>query len=491
MYNVGVFVGKFTPPHRGHINAIINAGTKCKTLYVVVSHNPKLDEELFKDGIIKPIPFVKKMKWMEEEFSELDHIKIVGLDETNIPTYPNGWDLWTEELKRVVPEKFDVIFGGEPEYAENYKIYFPDVDYVQFDVDRTEFPVSATKIRNNPYKYWDYIIGPARPWIAKKVLIVGTESAGKSTLTKCLAKIYNTSWAREEGRYYSEKYFNKNESLYEVEDFYRICLEQNEIERHALRNANKVVFFDTDNIITQYYCELYMGEPNPKIEHLLDPDRYDIIMMLTPDVDWVPDGMRWISDQNERWKMHTKLKQMYIDRGYGDKIIEISGDYTQRLNKAKEIVDKAILKEEHAVKCVDSKSEEAFEYELIFTFNKGKRTDLHWFENRKLEVDKFQELNEPYHWVDTPFGNDHESQIFINLKVNGEVVDKLNRPLWAVERVYDTANRYWAYTAGKYKSTDHIEYDVSYVENSIIYKFKGEIKDGEDTSRYQKIYLQK
>lgn len=344
MYEVGVFVGKFTPPHRGHVNAIIHAGTRCKRLYVVVSHNPKLDEELFQDSPVPPIPFIKKVKWLESEFDELEHIKIVQLDESDIPTYPNGWDLWTKALVEAVPEKFDVIFGGEPEYAENYAKYFPNIAYEMFDVDRTAFPVSATKIRQNPYKYWDYIIGAARPYFAKRILVTGTESCGKSSIVKMLAKIYNTSWAREEGRYYAQKYFGGNESLYELDDFYKICTEQNVLEEHALRTANKVAFFDTDNIVTQYYCEIYMGEKNPKIEGLLDPDKYDIVLFMTPDVEWVADGQRFISNTDERWKMNERLLQMYEERGFKDKIIVVSGNYEQRLKTAIEIVNKAIMK---------------------------------------------------------------------------------------------------------------------------------------------------
>lgn len=342
MYNVGVFVGKFTPAHKGHVNAIIHAGTKCRKLYVVVSHNPKMDEDLFKDSPVKPIPFVKKVKWLEDEFVDLEHIKFVMLDETNIPVYPNGWELWSKKLKEVVPEKFEVIFGGEPEYAKNYAKYFPDVEYEMFDTDRTMFPISATEIRKNPYKNWEYIIGAARPYFAKKILITGTESCGKTSLTKMLAKIFNTSWAREEGRYYADKYFGGNESLYELEDFYKICLEQNALEEHALRTANKVVFFDTDNIVTQYYCQIFTGQPNKKIESLVDPDKYDIILFLTPDVTWVDDGKRFISDHDERWYMNHILYEMYKARGYEDKIIIISGNYEQRLKSAINIVKKAI-----------------------------------------------------------------------------------------------------------------------------------------------------
>ena len=53
----------------------------------------------------------------------------------------------------------------------------------------------AGDIRSNILGNWHYILGAARPFFSKKVLIAGTESCGKTTLTKCLANLYNTSWS--------------------------------------------------------------------------------------------------------------------------------------------------------------------------------------------------------------------------------------------------------------------------------------------------------
>lgn len=344
MYKTGVFPGKFTPPHRGHINAIIQASTKCEKLYIVVSHNEELESSLYADSKIKPIALKQKLKWLSVELSELEHIKVIGIDENGIPVYPYGWEKWSEIVNDLIPEKIDVIFGGEPQYAtEGYTKYFPNTKYELFDSNRLEYPISATEIRNNPFKHWDYILGTAREHFVKKVLITGTESCGKTTLTKMLAKIFFTSWAREEGRYYSTKYFGGNENVFELEDFYNICWEQKQLEEEAIRTANKIAIFDTDAVITQFYCDMYLEKENPKIEGFFDPNRYDAILLMLPDVKWVADGFRWNEKNEVRYALHKKLKQMYLERGYGDKIIEIEGNYSERLNKAKEICLKLLL----------------------------------------------------------------------------------------------------------------------------------------------------
>lgn len=343
MYKCGIVPGRFLPPHRGHLNAILQASTKCEKLYVVVCEN-KGNVKQCLDAGIKPMPIELRAKWLSEELSELDHIKVLMLDETklDIPEYPFGWESWSNALHDLVPDG-DVIFGGEEDYKEGYTKYFPNVVYEIYDCNRTKYPISATKIRENPYKNWDYILGAARPHFAKKVLIIGTESCGKTTLTKMLAKTFHTSWAREEGRYYSTKYFGGNEDVFSIDDFFNIGWEQRQIEDHAFRNANKIVFCDTDAIITQYYCEMYMGEQNPKLEVFVDPNRYDLVIMMKPDVKWVDDGFRWNSDSEKRWALHEKLKKMYLDRGYSeDKIIEVGGDYSERFNTTIEISEALI-----------------------------------------------------------------------------------------------------------------------------------------------------
>jgi len=342
MYKVGVYPGKFTPPHRGHLAAILEASCQCEKFYVLVSHNAALEKPLYEGTNTKPISLKQKTKWLSIELEDFAHIKVIGSDEGDIPGYPEGWRQWAELVKKTIPEPFDAIFGGEPEYAEEgYTAYFPGVKYVIHDRNKL-YPISATEIRRNPYKHWDYILGSAREHFVKRVLITGTESCGKTTLTKMLAKIFFTSWAREEGRYYSEKYFGRNETVYELDDFLQISWEHRQVENHATRTANKIVFIDTDAVVTQYYCQMYMGKENPKIESLIEPNRYDLILLMNPDVKWVADGLRFSGEQEQRIALHERLRRMYQDRGF-ENIIEIcGGDYQERLQKAMEISNSLI-----------------------------------------------------------------------------------------------------------------------------------------------------
>ena len=342
MFEVGVFPGKFYPPHRGHLSAILKAGTQCRKLYVVVSYHKEHESTMCFPDEFCPITLNDRVRWLSIELQNFEHIKVIGMDEAGLPPYPNGWPEWCKLLNDTVPEKFDAVFGSDIVYATNgYTTYFPDVKYVIGDQNREQIHISATEIRSNPYKYWDYILGSARPHFAKRILICGTESCGKSTLTKVLAKHYNTAWTEEEGRYYSTRYLGGNESVFNSDDFFNICCEQRQVENKALESANKLVFFDTDAVITQYYCEMYTGHQNPRIEAFIDPSRYDYLLFMAPDVEWVPDGFRFKSEQEERERLDEKLYSMYHARCFRN-IIYIEGDYQQRLEKAIQICDSLI-----------------------------------------------------------------------------------------------------------------------------------------------------
>ncbi|RLF87561.1 multifunctional transcriptional regulator/nicotinamide-nucleotide adenylyltransferase/ribosylnicotinamide kinase NadR [Thermococci archaeon] len=339
MYKIGAVPGKFFPAHRGHLYQIIQAATKCELLYVVVSDNEDLSLEKCRKDNLPYIPLKTRALWLSMELQNVSHIKVVQLDETGIPAYPDGSVQWCKMLLDLIPD-LEIIFGGEQEYEHTYMKNMPGVKYEVYDYARSRYPVSGTEVRNDYLKHWDYILGTARPFFARRILVAGTESCGKTTLVKYLGKIFHTSWSEEYGRYYSRDCLGGNEDLFSIEDFERIAEKQRRWDEKALRGANRITFFDSDAVITQYYCELYMGQPNPKLEAYVDPQKYDVVLLLAPTVKWVPDGLRSKGGDGLRCRLHKKLLYMYYDRGFKDKIIEIADpDYATRLQRAVSISD--------------------------------------------------------------------------------------------------------------------------------------------------------
>jgi len=343
MYKVGVVPGKFFPPHRGHLYQIIHAATKCKMLYVVVSDSEILAMDKCREDHLPYVELKTRALWISLELQNIDNIKVVMLDETGIQPYPDGSPSWCEMLTNLIPEKIDVIFGGEIEYKDTFMKHLPGINYVVYDYARSRYPVSGTEVRMDYLKYWDYMLGSARSFFARRVLITGTESCGKTTLTKYLAKIFYTSWSEEYGRYYSTEYLGGNEDLFSIDDFTKIAWIQNQQDEKALKGANKICFFDSDAVVTQYYCELYTGQTNAIVESFVNPQKYDLVLLMGPQVGWVSDGFRFKGEPNERERLHKKLYYMYKDRGFGDKLVEINEtNYSSRLARAVDYADKLV-----------------------------------------------------------------------------------------------------------------------------------------------------
>ena len=342
MYQTGVYFGRFCPPHRGHLYQIIEASTKCEKLIVVISDNRAQTEKICRDAGLPTITYKLRKQWIGQQVQDMSHIQVRVLDETDIPEYPDGWAQWAARMRDVVPEPIDAFFVGDTEYEATLRDYFPESQVEMFDPARSRYPISATEIRRDILNNWHYILGPARPFFAKKVLIAGTESCGKTTLTKCLAKLYNTSWSEEVGRYYADQYLGGDETIYTDEDFSRMAHLQAEQDYHALRTANKVCFFDTDAVVTDYYSELYMGHRNRLVEAYINPDKYDVLLYLSPDVKWVDDGMRLNGSQERREALNDRLIDMYKEFGFADKLVIIRGDYNERLTQAISLVDRML-----------------------------------------------------------------------------------------------------------------------------------------------------
>ena len=333
MGKTGVIIGKFLPLHLGHVNFINRSSTKTDKLIVVVCHSSR-DKKLCEEYGIPEITVKDRLRWLHTIYQDLGHIEIRSLDESEIPAYPHGWKEFTGLLKKTVPEKIDFIFSGEPSYDSFFKELLPEAEHVLIDPERTEHKISGTQIRENPYKNWEYLPAVVRPFFCRKVVLIGTESCGKTTLTKFLAKAFNTSWAEEYGRNYVYEECGGSEDNLKYEDYIKIAMHQKKLEDEAVRHSNKIVFIDTEAIVTQFYCKLYEGCEDPAINEIIKRQNYDLWLYLENDVQWVDDGLRKNSSDEERNKGKRILAELLEKHNIADKIKFISGNYEERLDKA-------------------------------------------------------------------------------------------------------------------------------------------------------------
>ncbi|MFM0620739.1 adenylyltransferase/cytidyltransferase family protein [Streptococcus suis] len=146
---VAVVFGTFAPMHKGHLDLIERAKLACGQVCVVVSGYDK------DRGDRIGLDLAKRFQFAQEQFKKDDLVRVYALDETDLPAYPDGWDLWLERLLALLDlseNQVPVFYVSEEEYAQElhrrgYQAHF----------SARKFGISATLIRENPEKYRDYI----------------------------------------------------------------------------------------------------------------------------------------------------------------------------------------------------------------------------------------------------------------------------------------------------------------------------------------------
>ena len=320
----GWLTGKFAPLHAGHINLIQQAATQCDELTVVLSHSAKRFDD-------PKLELKNRLIWLRQAFRDLPHIKVVWIDETDIPEYPNGWAEWAQLVKNKIGDDFDYVFTSELNDIGGYHQHFNIKTVKVIDAGRLIVPISGTEIRNDPKKHWGMMTSGVRQQYLKKVCICGQESTGKSTLTKYLAKFFQTSWVEEYGRTFCEVDLCGDEFLLRFNDYGLIAARRYEMELQAAKVANRVMFADTNAVVTNYFCRLYEGEKNHLVSCYEDLEEYDLILFLEADVKWVDDGLR----RNPHTERNNSLQLDALIERYGEKkIIRIGGNYHQRMMTA-------------------------------------------------------------------------------------------------------------------------------------------------------------
>jgi len=317
----GLIVGKFYPPHRGHKHLIDSATAQVDELHIIVCKKPHEDPcgELRETWLRAIHPSVRVML-IDDRYDE------------------NDSRVWAENCKRWLGFVPDVVFTSE-DYGEPFA-KFLGCRHVQVDKARNTVPVSGTKVRTDPLACWEFLEPPVRAYYAKRVVIVGAESTGKTTLAEKLAAHFNTGWVPEFGRAFSEDMLARDGAYnFSSSDFEQIARTQCKLENDAALLCNKVLICDTDAFATGIWHQRYMKSSSPAVEAIIAAHAKPSLYLLTDvNTPFIQDGTR-DGEAIREW-MHQEFVRQLPSRTCP--AVFLNGSFAERGAQALAAVNKLI-----------------------------------------------------------------------------------------------------------------------------------------------------
>lgn len=351
MRNVGICFGGYCPLHRGHLDLIMKSKKLNDITYVVVcgyDGDPR--------GESVGLPLEKRYRIIKN-FLEDDLVKVIYVNDTELgideSMSDSNWTIWTEAIRykcKLTINDNIIWYVAEPEYKTAIKNNCPYICSVSLE-DRTINPVSGTKCRENPLKYWNIITAPFRSYFSHNILIAGTASEGKTTLTRDIGKYYGIPYSYEKGR---DICGIKTDPEFTVKDFMYNIYEQRKYNEELINSPQNPGIFisDTDNLVTLMYANYYKERP----DFALNEEDYEVLYQMTkayrPTTKWdkiflikprnkamVDDGERYMPDGDYkiRCEFFDFLVKLYDEFGYEYEILD--GDYYENYMKVRNYID--------------------------------------------------------------------------------------------------------------------------------------------------------
>ncbi len=275
----GLVLGKFYPLHAGHQALVRAAAARCERVTVQVLASS-----------VESVPLDVRAGWVREEHPDVR--VVAAMDEAEVDfASAAAWDAHMPLIEGLLDEPVDVVLTSDGYGAELARRL--GAEWVQVDPGRVATPVCGTAVRADVAGHWWALPPSVRAWFARRVVVVGAESTGTTTLSRALADHLGAGWVPEFGREWSEIRPGGLAAPWHTAEFDLVAREQARLEDEAARcTPRPLVVCDTDVLATTVWHERYLGSGSATVEALAKQRVPDLYLLSGDEIPFVQDGLR-------------------------------------------------------------------------------------------------------------------------------------------------------------------------------------------------------
>lgn len=167
-----------------------------------------------------------------------------------------------------------------------------------------------------------------------RVVLIGSECTGKTTLATKLAAHYEVEFVPE----YLRSYFTAKDGNLTVDDAIPIAEGQFKLENKAEEKGYNPIICDTDIVSSIVYTEHYFGQLPLWFEKQLQIRTASIYLLCDVDVEWIADGQRDMPEN--RNYMQSLFSRELQNRGLNYQTI--SGPLDKRMQDGIALINNAL-----------------------------------------------------------------------------------------------------------------------------------------------------
>jgi HTH-type transcriptional regulator, transcriptional repressor of NAD biosynthesis genes len=355
-YAHGLVIGKFYPPHAGHHRLIDAAAERCERVTVVVAGHD-----------VETIPYEARASWVAATHAHQENVRVVAERDPH-PVDFDSDSIWAAHVEvfaaavtrgvladGLAPEsaRIDAVFSSEA-YGDELARRFR-AEHVAVDPARDEVPMSGTAARADVVAAWDRLAPRTRAGLAVRVVVLGAESTGTTTLatgltsalrerggpwtaTECVPEYGRTRTLEKLAALDAQRLLDRPATVWDLcwtdGDLLDVAVRQNADEDVAAAAGGPVVVCDTDAFATGVWYERYLDGRSPAVEALA---RRHPLYLLTDhrDVPFDQDGIR--DGQHLRTWMHDRFAERLTETGREWRLV--GGAPDERVEQALAAVD--------------------------------------------------------------------------------------------------------------------------------------------------------